>query len=442
MLGIASANLAALGALAHALESTLHIDDARFGAIGTVASLAGAGLTLVAGVWVDRRNRVRLLAIFAGVWALGMAASSLVAGYTELLLAQVVVGASGVSVGAVVASLTGDYFPPAQRGRIFGLIVGGELVGAGVGMMLASTIGSLFNWRIAFAGLAALGALGVVVVRRYLHEPERTAMGKLASQSLQHQPSSTATYRKVALLIQDLHIEPFPERVLREDPTCWPWWRAARYIVTIRTNIILVLGSSASYFYFTGILVFADLYLMLRFQLSADTASMLFMLLSSGGILGVLFSGWLADRLLHRRIVAARVWVAAGAFFLTVLSFLPAFLVANIWVSTPAFFLAAAALGATNPTLDAARLDIMHSRLWGRAESVRNTVRYTLVGLAPLMIGLLVDKLQAVVPNGAQALGDAFLILLVLLLLAGISMVFAAFTYPRDVATVLLSQKY
>jgi MFS family permease len=180
---------------------------------------------------------------------------------------------------------------------------------------------------------------------------------------------------------------------------------------------------------------------MSRFHLQADSASMLFMMLSSGGILGVLFSGWLADRLLHRRIVAARVWVAAGAFFCTIGSFIPAFLVANIWISAPAFFLAAASLGATNPTLDAARLDIMHSRLWGRAESVRNTLRYTLVGLAPLMIGLLVERLQRAAPDGAQALGDAFLLLLVLLFLAGVSMIFAAFTYPRDVATVLLSQQ-
>ena len=179
---------------------------------------------------------------------------------------------------------------------------------------------------------------------------------------------------------------------------------------------------------------------MQRFDLPSDTASVLFMALGSGGVLGVLFSGWLADRLLHRHIVAARVWVAAGAFFLTVLAFLPAFLLTSVWVAAPCFFLAALFLGATNPTLDAARLDIMHSRLWGRAESVRNLVRYTLVGLAPLMIGLLVDQLLGHSLDGARALGHAFLILLVLLLLAGIAMIFAAFTYPRDVATVLVSE--
>ena len=441
VLGIASANLAALGALAHALEGALRISDARFGLVGTVASLSGAVLTLVAGVWVDRRNRVHLLAIFAAVWAGGMAASGLISGYLELLMAQVFVGASGISVGAVVASLTGDYFPPSQRGRIFGLIVGGELVGAGLGMLVASLVGNLLGWRFAFWSLALLGALGVWVIRHYLQEPQRSGMGKLA----QGLVSATSTrpppgHRKVAELIHSLDIQPFSHRVLREDPTGWSWWRAARYIVTIRTNIILVLGSSASYFYFTGLLVFADLYLMQRFDLPSDTASVLFMALGSGGVLGVLFSGWLADRLLHRHIVAARVWVAAGAFFLTVLAFLPAFLLTSVWVAAPCFFLAALFLGATNPTLDAARLDIMHSRLWGRAESVRNLVRYTLVGLAPLMIGLLVDQLLGHSLDGARALGHAFLILLVLLLLAGIAMIFAAFTYPRDVATVLVSE--
>nr|WP_283103032.1 MFS transporter [Acidithiobacillus sp. S30A2] len=343
VLGIASANLAALGALAHALEGTLRISDTRFGLVGTVASLSGAVLTLIAGVWVDRRNRVHLLAIFAAVWAGGMAASGLISGYLELLLAQVFVGASGISVGAVVASLTGDYFPPSQRGRIFGLIVGGELVGAGLGMLVASLVGNLLGWRFAFWSLALLGALGVWVIRHYLREPQRSGMGKLAQGSASATPTRpTPGHRKVAELIHSLDIQPFSHRVLHEDPTGWSWWRAARYIVTIRTNIILVLGSSASYFYFTGLLVFADLYLMQRFDLPSDTASVLFMALGSGGVLGVLVSGWLADRLLHRHIVAARVWVAAGAFFLTVLAFLPAFLLTSVWVAAPCFFLGCA----------------------------------------------------------------------------------------------------
>ncbi|WP_308389962.1 MFS transporter [Acidithiobacillus sp. AMEEHan] len=442
VLGVASANLAALGALAHILEATLHISDARFGLVGTVASLSGAVLTLIAGVWVDRRKRVRLLAIFAASWALGMAASGAIPGYLELLLAQVIVGASGISVGAVVASLTGDYFPPSQRGRIFGLIVGGELLGAGIGMLVASIVADLLGWRFAFWSLALLGLLGVVVIRRYLREPQRNTMERIASGSKSSSRSDAAAPRshKVADLIRRMAIAPYPDRVMREDPTCWRWTLAARYIVTIRTNVILVLGSSASYFYFTGLLVFADLYLMQRFDLPADTASILFMGLGSGGIFGVLLSGWFADRLLHRHIVAARVWVAAGAFFLTVLAFLPAFLLHSVWVAAPCFFLAALFLGATNPTLDAARLDIMHSRLWGRAESIRNLVRYTLVGLAPLMIGLLVGYFQKSDGQGAEALGHAFLLLLVLLLTAGVAMVFAAFTYPRDVATVLASE--
>ena len=49
----------------------------------------------------------------------------------------------------------------------------------------------------------------------------------------------------------------------------------------------------------------------------------------------------------------------------------------------------AVGMGGANPPLDAARLDIMHSRLWGRAESVRNFIQTLLKSSAPLLFGYL-----------------------------------------------------
>ncbi len=125
---------------------------------------------------------------------------------------------------------------------------------------------------------------------------------------------------------------------------------------------------------------------------------------------------------------------------MTVLAFLPAFLLQSVWVAAPCFFLAALFLGATNPTLDAARLDIMHSRLWGRAESVRNLVRYTLGGIGAVDDWLAGRSAFRELPERCPCNWACVLILLVLLLLTGVAMIFAAFTYPRDVATVLVSE--
>ncbi len=113
---------------------------------------------------------------------------------------------------------------------------------------------------------------------------------------------------------------------------------------------------------------------------------------------------------------------------------------------------AAAALAARNPPLDAARLDVMHSRLWGRAEAIRTVLRRAAVATAPLLFGLLADAVNSgrhsatgqhgfgagASPNG---LHYALLVLLVSLTGGGLLTFAATRTYPRDVATASASER-
>jgi hypothetical protein len=113
----------------------------------------------------------------------------------------------------------------------------------------------------------------------------------------------------------------------------------------------------------------------------------------------------------------------------------------------------AGGFGARNPPLDAARLDIMHHRLWGRAEAVRTFLRRLTTAGAPVIFGLIADQLAGPsaqsTSNGAHGFGAnasaqglqlAFLVLLGTLALGGILTFLAARTYPRDVATALASE--
>ena len=109
-------------------------------------------------------------------------------------------------------------------------------------------------------------------------------------------------------------------------------------------------------------------------------------------------------------------------------------------------FFGAAALGATNPSLDAARLDIMHSRLWGRAEGIRTSLRYILEAAAPLAFGWVSEYFPEQSCHLAQCrygygLQISFQIFLVLLAVATILLLIATHTYPRDVATALFSEQ-
>ena len=454
--GLASVNIAALGAVAPSLEHDLTIGNVAFGLLSAASILTGAVVSLPIGILGDQQARVPLLTKLIYIWAAAIAISATSPDYVFLLVMQMVAGAAGVAVGPVIASLSGDLFPPSWRSRAFGLIVGGELLGAGIGMVVAGTINALGNWHITFYVLAAMALILAYLLKKGMREPTRDNMGKLAQDVLiDHTTSSVSTpvgnvkADAKRYLLEDIkkkQIPPVASRILREDPTYWSWLKAARTILSIPSNVIFISASSAGYFYFTGLMAFGVLYLTQRFDLNTMSASLIFVGIGLGGIGGVIASGWLADYLLRRGIITARVWVTGISFLLTIPFFFLALQTNHKWLEITLLFFGAAALGATNPSLDAARLDIMHSRLWGRAEGIRISLRYILEAAAPLAFGWVSEYFPEQSCHLAQChhgygLQISFQIFLVLLAVATILLLIATHTYPRDVATALFSEQ-
>ena len=92
-----------------------------------------------------------------------------------------------------------------------------------------------------------------------------------------------------------------------------------------------------------------------------------------------------------------------------------------------AFFLAG-----QGPPLDAARLDIVPSQLWGRAEAVRTMIRSTAQSLAPVAFGSLAEY---VFGGGKTGIRITFGVMLVPLAVSAFLLNKARKTYPIDVAT-------
>ena len=87
--------------------------------------------------------------------------------------------------------------------------------------------------------------------------------------------------------------------------------------------------------------------------------------------------------------------VGGTAFVASSAIFVPGLLTRNLLVAMLLYFIAAVALSAPGPTLDAARLDIVPGRLWGRAEAIRTVLRTLAVAAAPLMFGFVSDELSS-----------------------------------------------
>ena len=430
VVGLQSADAGTVGALVVPLKQSLHINNTQVGLLVTVSTGVGALATLLAGALADRTIRIRLLWMTLLVCSAAMALSAASPSYGWLLACRVALGAGVAVSGPVVASLMGDYFAPCERGRVYGMVLAGEGACTAVGLLVAGELGAV-SWRLGFSWLAVVGLILAVAVATMLHEPRRGGTSGLGAEA--DAPRSSAD-----------------TGALHENAQRRSVWRDVRYVLSIRTNVVLVVGSSFGYFFFTGLSTFGVALLCGRFQTGQAVATLLIYVLGVGALIGVLSTGRIADWLTARGHISARMMVGGAAFLVAAIFILPTLLAHSLWLAMVFAFFAGIGLGGVNPPLNAARLDIVHSRLWGTAEAVRTTLVSISTGLAPLVFGVVSTQLGgstadvsagAVTPSAATALNHTFLIMLgSLVIAAGLILCVARRTYPRDVATAMASE--
>jgi MFS family permease len=439
VLALSSADTATVGASAIELRHSLGIDNTDIGLLVAATSLVAAVCSLPFGVLADRVNRVRMLAITIATWGVAMVWSATAGSFGDLLLARLGLGAVTAAAGPVVASLVGDWFDGRERGQIYSYILSGELIGAGVGFVVTGDI-SAFSWRAAFVVLA-LPAFAVAWFVWGLPEPKRGTAGELRAE-----PGTRPALRAAdpnekegdlqgktdaQQLALDRGVAPDPRLIGAASPGMGII-AAIRYVLAVRTNVALIVSGACGYFFLAGVQTFGPEFVTLHYRTSQVLANLYLLILGVGALAGVLVGGPLGDLLLRRRRLSGRVLVAAFAATASVGFLAPALLTSSAISALPYLVLAAAALTAQNPPIDAARLDIMPSWLWGRAEGIQTFLRSGAQALAPLLFGLVSDR---VFGGGGTGLKWTFITMLVPLAASAFVLFWAARRYPTDVAT-------
>lgn len=472
VLAVNGADVGTVSATTGNLERAFGVGNTQIGLLLTVVSLTAAAFTLPAGILTDRVRRTRLLSGSIAAWAVATVVSGAAPSYQWLLAARVALGVVTATAGPAVASLTGDYFPAADRARIYGLITGGDLAGSGLGYLVSGDLSSLTTWRAAFWWLAVPSLVLAWLVWR-LPEPARGGASRIAvgatdipgEQDVGEEDRDTRTDtgqqerdpggRKPGFARQAVgHVAASPREdlVLREDPTGRPVWWAIRYVLRVRTNVVIIIASALGYFYFAGLRSFAIIFATGHYGISKPTATLLILVIGGGALVGVFVGGRGADRLLHRGHLRARVILPAVSLLALPVVLGPAIATQSVSVALPLLIVGAFLLGAPNPALDAARLDIMPAGLWGRAEAVRTVLRSGGEAAAPLLFGYVSQYVfggpgaaggqggSGGAPAGNSAgLEYTFLLFLGVLLIAGLLALAGLRTYPRDVATAAAS---
>ncbi len=470
VLALSGADTATIGAVAPQLEHALHIGNTKIGLLSSVSLLVGAIFTLPVGLLVDRFKRMPILALSIVLWSIASLTSAFASSYSGLLLTRVLLGAVIATAGPAIASLTGDYFPARERGRVYAYILGGEIAGTAVGFIVCGSIASLISWRAAFLLLSLPGFFLARELYRTVPEPLRGGQSRLEPGVVDLHEAAAAARAKpqpgagdeseptqdddyVQEAVRKLGVSPDPKLVLTTDPRELGIVDAVRYILSIPTNILMIVSSSLGYFFFSGLTTFALLFVRGHYHASQATAELVLGLLVAGAMIGTLASGRLTDVMLRRGSLQVRVWVPAICYLGAAALLLPGFLSSSL---TPAIWFdvaGAALLSAANPPLNAAKLDIMPAGLWGRAESTRTLLRSLAQALAPLVFGGLADLVAGIAPEqapigthpgvispgAARGLEISFILMLATLAAAGIVLLRARTTYPQDVANASAS---
>jgi MFS family permease len=471
VLALDTADLASLGAVASRLKPALHLDNTQLGMLAAAPPLVAAIATLPLGVLADRVRRVPVLAGAIGLWAAAMLLSGACGSFGEMLAVRMFLGLATAASAPLLASLVGDLFWPGERGRIYGYILSGQLLGSGLGLVAAGNLAGV-SWRLALWMLALPSAVVAVAIWRLLPEPARGGASRLApgasriraAEEVPDAEQRTGTRKRrgrgqphaaqrdpaVKRAVEQARAQPRRDLVLKRDPAKMTLWQAVAYVLRLRTNLLLIVASALGYFFQAGVNTFGVVFVIARFDASQSEATSLLAIVAVGALAGTVLGGRLADRLLGEGHVSARMVVGGAAFIISSLVFAFGLLTGNLLLALPLYILAAAALGAPNAPLDAARLDIVPAGLWGRAEAIRTVLRTLAVAAAPLLFGIVSDELASGPRSSTKGLGYhasgpglkyTFLLMLAPMAAGGLLLLRGARSYPRDVATALESDE-
>jgi MFS family permease len=474
VLALNGADTSTIGAIAPQLESALHINNTDLGLLSSVSLLVGAVFTIPVGFLVDRTKRMPLLALSIILWSLASLFSAFAGTLSGLLLTRLALGAVAASAGPAIASLTGDYFAAEERGRIWSYILVGEAAGTAFGFTISGFVASAIDWRAAFVVLAIPGFFVARELWRTVPEPLRggqsllevgavdfgqgavraAARAEARAPAEEQAPPVDADHEAAREAARAAGAVPNPRLVLDEDPSKMGLVQSIRYIFSIPSNWLMIVGSSLGYFYFAGLQTFALLFVKGHYHASQATAELVLALLVVGAVIGTLIGGRVPDMLVKRGYLGARVWFAGvcyiGAALLLIVGFVGSDLTSALWFDVAG----AALIFAANPPIQAARLDVVPAGLWGRAQSALTVVRSLSQAAAPLVFGgvsqLVAGILPAQAPIGTHphspnsstttGLEVTFLIMLAALAAAGLLLFRARKTYPSDVATAAASE--
>lgn len=170
-----------IGPLTTPIMETFGIDEVQMGWVFTGALLVGAFLFPLWGYLYDRYSRTKLLSLASFIWGSTTWLSAIAPTYPTFLATRATTGIDDSSYPGLY-SLMADYFGPAVRGKIYGLLQLTQPLGYMIGMIVAILLSGTLGWRAVFYITGSLGIiLGFVILFTVKEMPRGRSEPELAN---------------------------------------------------------------------------------------------------------------------------------------------------------------------------------------------------------------------------------------------------------------------
>ena len=234
------------------LKDEFGLTDFRLGLLGTVFIVVHALASLPFGWLADRWRRRRIIGFGVLFWSGATVLTGLAQSFRMLLISRSLVGVGESAYAPAGTAMLSDAFPVSLRARVQSVFTLGMFFGGIAGMMLSGTLAARFGWRPAFFIVAVPGMILAFFCFR-IREPERRHKARAGGGG-----------------------------VLLANPA---------FFLTLVSAALVTFAASA---FVTWAVTFAVRY----HGLTVKQASLILGPISmGGGLLGVSFGGWLADKL-------------------------------------------------------------------------------------------------------------------------------------------------
>jgi MFS family permease len=386
-----------IGPLTTPIMETYGIDEVQMGAIFSGALLVGAVLYPIWGYLYDRYARSKLLALASFLWGATTWVSAIAPTYPAFLVSRASTGIDDSSYPGMY-SLIADYFGPAVRGKIYGLLQLAQPLGYMAGLLVATLLSGVLGWRGVFYITGSLGIIlaaviffGVKEAPRGQSEPELANLEQVGVYRFDKK-IALGLFRKRSLLLLFVQgfVGVFPWNVI----TYWFF----RYLETERNydpdSVLLTMAPA--------ILVLASGYFI-------------------GGAVGDFFF----KRTPRGRMLVSMVAVLLGAIFLTITMNVP---LENQTLFAVMLMATAIFMPFASPNVISTVYDITLPEVRSTALAIQYFIENGGAALAPLLAGFIAR---------GSSLGNAILMICVSAwILGAIFLAFTAYLVPHDINTL------